>query len=188
MNLIHFSSLIHKMSVFSLTISSLTMSSLPWFMDLKFQVPMKYHSLQRWTLLSPPDTSTTERHSCFCPTTSFSLELLVIALCSSPVAYWIPSDLGWGRGLIFQRHIFLSFHTVHWVLAARILGWVAVSSPSVPCFTTLHYVPSVLGGPAQHGLSLHWVTQAPAPWQDCDPWRGLFIIAYIIMLIMHYYI
>ena len=76
------------MSVFSLTISSLTMSSLPWFMDLKFQVPMKYHSLQHWTLLSPLDTSTTERHSCFCPTTSFSLELLVIALCSSPVAYW----------------------------------------------------------------------------------------------------
>ena len=147
MNLIHFSSLIHfgslicKMSVFSLTISSLTMSSIPWFMDLTFQVPMKYHSLYHWTLLSPPDTSATEWHFCFCPTSSFSLELLVIALCSSPGAYWRPSDLGRGRGLIFWCPIFLSFHTAYWVPAARMLGWVAVSSSSVPCFvTTLHYV------------------------------------------------
>ena len=44
------------------------------------------------------------------------------------VAYWTPSDLGggrWGGGvLIFQCHSFLPFHTVHGVLAARILEWV----------------------------------------------------------------
>ena len=33
-------------------------SSLPWFMDLTFQVPMQYCSLQHQTLLSPPDTFT----------------------------------------------------------------------------------------------------------------------------------
>ena len=36
--------------------------------------------------------------SCFGPAASFLLELLVIGLCSSPVAYWIPSNLGWGWG------------------------------------------------------------------------------------------
>ena len=30
---------------------------------------------------------------------------------------------------------------------------------------------SILGGPAQHGSRLHWVLQAPLPWQGCDPWR-----------------
>ena len=24
---------------------------------------------------------------------------------------------------------------------------------------------------ARHGSELHWVTQAPWPWQGCDPWR-----------------
>ena len=70
------------------------MSNLPWFMDLPFQVPMQYCSLQRWTLLSPPDISTTEHRFCFGPATSLFLELLVIDFHSSSVAYWMPSDLG----------------------------------------------------------------------------------------------
>ena len=60
---------------------------------------MQFCSLQHWTLLSPPDTSTTGPHFCFGPTTSFFLELLVIALCSSPVTYWIPSNL-WGSSSV----------------------------------------------------------------------------------------
>jgi len=51
-------------------------------------------SLQHWTLLSPPDTSTAERHFHFGSATSFFLELLVIALHFSPVAYWTFYDLG----------------------------------------------------------------------------------------------
>ena len=43
--------------------------------------------------LSPPDTSTTEHHSCFGPAASFLLELLVTNLSSSPAAYWTPSSL-----------------------------------------------------------------------------------------------
>ena len=47
-----------------------------------------------------------------------------IVLCFSPVAYWTPSHLGWGRVvLIFQCNIFLPFQTVHGVLAAKILEW-----------------------------------------------------------------
>ena len=60
--------------------------------------------------------STTERHFCFGPASSFFLEALLIALCSSPVAYGTSSDLG---GLIFWCHIFLCFHTVHGVLMER---------------------------------------------------------------------
>ena len=40
------------------------------------------------------DTSTTEHCFCFGPAASFFLELFVIALHFSPVAYWTPSDLG----------------------------------------------------------------------------------------------
>ena len=55
-------------------------------------------------------------------------------------------------GLTFQCHIFLPFHTVHGVLAARILEWLAIPYPSGSCFVTiLHYDLSVLGGPAWHG-------------------------------------
>ena len=47
------------MSMFTLAISCLTTSNLPWLMDLTFQVPMQYCSLQHWTLLLSPATSTT---------------------------------------------------------------------------------------------------------------------------------
>ena len=75
---IHFSSLTPKLLIFNLAISCLTMSDLPWFMDLTFPVPMQYCSLEHQTLLSPPDTSTAkcrERSSRFGPATSFLLEL-----------------------------------------------------------------------------------------------------------------
>ena len=45
---VHFSSLIPKLSMFTLAISCLTSSNLPWFMDLTFQVPIQYCSLQLW--------------------------------------------------------------------------------------------------------------------------------------------
>ena len=80
-----------KMSMFTLAISCLTTSNLPWFMDLTFQVPMQYCSLQHQTLLLSPVTSTIG--CCFClAVSSFFLELF---LHWSPVAYWVPIDL-WG--------------------------------------------------------------------------------------------
>ena len=50
--------------MFTLAISCLTTSNLPWFMDLPVQAPMQYCSLQHWTLLPSPVTSTTG--CCFC--------------------------------------------------------------------------------------------------------------------------
>ena len=84
--------------MFTLAISCLTMSNSPWFLGPTFQIPMQYCSLKHQTLLSPPDTSTTEHCFCFGSATSFFLELLVIAFHSSPVAYWTPSYLEVGGG------------------------------------------------------------------------------------------
>ena len=57
---------------------------------------------------------------------------------------------------ISQCPIFLPFLTVHGVLKTRILKWFAISFSSGPHFVrTLHYEPSILGGPTWHGLYFH---------------------------------
>ena len=88
---VHFSSLIPKMSMFILAISYLTTSNLPWFMDLTFQVPMQYCSLQHWTLIPSPVTSTTGCRFYSGSTSSFFLELF---LHWYPEAYGTPAYLG----------------------------------------------------------------------------------------------
>ena len=79
------------MLTFTLAISCLITSNLPWFLDLLFQVPMQYCSLQHWTLFLSPVPSTTGYCFCFASMPSFFLELF---LHWSPVAYWAPTDLG----------------------------------------------------------------------------------------------
>ena len=78
------------MSTFTLAYSCLTTYNLPWFMDLTFQVPLQYCSLQNCTLLPSAVTSTTGRCFHFGSASPFFLELF---LHSSPVAYWAPTDL-----------------------------------------------------------------------------------------------
>ena len=85
---VHFSSLIPKILMFTLAISCLSTSNLPWFMDLTFHVPIP---LQHRTLLPSPVTSTALCCFCFRSVSSFFLELF---LYWSPVAYWAPTDLG----------------------------------------------------------------------------------------------
>ena len=103
---VHFSSLIPRMSTFTLAISYLTTSNLPWFMDLTFQVPMQYCSLQHQTLLLSPVTSTAGYCFCFGPIPSFFLELF---LHWCPVAYWAPNDLGSSSFGILSFCLFLLF-------------------------------------------------------------------------------
>ena len=80
------------MLMFSLAVSCLTPSNLPWFVDLTFQVPRQYCSLQHQTLLPSPVSSTAGCCFCFGSVSSFFLELF---LHSSPIAaYWAPSNLG----------------------------------------------------------------------------------------------
>ena len=77
--------------MFTLAISCLTTSNLPWFMDLTFQVPVQYCSLQHQTLLPLPVTTTTGCCFLFGSVSSLFLELF---LHWSPVAYWAPTNLG----------------------------------------------------------------------------------------------
>ena len=78
------------MSTFTLAIFCLTTSNLPWFMDLAFQAPVQYCSLQHQTLLLSPVPSTTGCCFCFGSIPSFFLESF---LHWSPVACWAPTDL-----------------------------------------------------------------------------------------------
>ena len=70
--------------MFTLAISCLTTSNSPRFMDLTFQVPMQYCSLQHQTLLPSPVTSTTGH--CFCFRSAFHSFWSYFSH-SSPVAY-----------------------------------------------------------------------------------------------------
>ena len=63
-------------------------------MDLTFQVPMQYCSLQHRISPLSLDTPTTEHRSCFGPAPSFFLELLAVLLHSSPAAHRTPPDPG----------------------------------------------------------------------------------------------
>ena len=138
----HFSSLISKMSKLCLAISYLTTSNLPLLMDLIFQVPMQYCSLQYQTLLLSPVTSTTGCCFPFGSASSFLLELFL---------YFSPQNtiLGTYRPgeFIVQCHIFLPFHNVHGFLKARMLKWFANPFSSGPCFVRVgsQEIPRVTG-------------------------------------------
>ena len=75
-------------------------------MDWTFQVPVQYCSLYHQTLLSPPDISTSSHCFCFDPASSFFLELF---LCSSPAAYWTPTDLGGSFFSVLSFCLFVLF-------------------------------------------------------------------------------
>ena len=108
----------------------MTTSNLPWFMDLTFQVPMQYCSLQHQTLLPSPVTSTT---GCFFVCLFWPC-LFILSGVKSP--FFSRSILGTYRPgeFIFQCPICLPFHTVHEVLKARILKCFAIPFYSGPCF------------------------------------------------------
>ena len=110
----------------TLSISCVTTSNLPGCMDLTFQVPMQYCSLQHWTLLLSPVTSTTGH--CFRLTpflhsfwSYFSTDL------HSTLGTYRPGEFH------FQYPINLPFPTVHGVLKARILEWFAIPFSSGNC-------------------------------------------------------
>ena len=106
-------------------------------MDLTFQVPMQYCSLQHRTLLLSP---------------VLWLHPFIFSGVVSPLISSSILGTYWPGKFIFQCNIFLSFHTVHGVLKSRILRWFAIPFSSRPHFVeTLYYDPSILGGPTCHG-------------------------------------
>ena len=67
---------------------------------------MQYCSLQLWTLLLSPVTSTAGYYFCFGSIPSFFLELF---LHWSPVAYWAPTNLGSSSFSILSLCLFILF-------------------------------------------------------------------------------
>ena len=136
----HFSSLISKMSLFTLAISYLTTFNLPWFLDLTFQVyAIFFFTASEFTPSSV--TSTTGHYFRFGSVSSFFLELF---LHSSPVTYWAPPNLGSSSFSVIS----LPFRTVHGILKARILKWFAIPFYSGPHFVrTLHHDLFIFCGP-----------------------------------------
>ena len=146
------------MSTFSLAISCLTASNLPWFMDLTFQVPMQYYSLQHQTLLLSPVTSTTGYWFCFGYIPSFFLELF----CHwSPVAYWAPSDLGSSSFSILSFCLFILFKGF-----SRQEYWSGLPFhfPVDHILSDLSTMTHLFWVAPQGMAKFHWVRQ------DCGPW------------------
>ena len=133
--------LIPRMSTFTLTIYCLTTSNLPWFIDLTFQVPMQYCSLQHYfNHLSHPQLVL----FCFSSVSSFFPELF---LHSCPVTYWAPTDLGSSSFSVLSFCLFILF-----IGFSMLLKVFAIPFSSGPrCVRTLHHDLSVLGGPSRHG-------------------------------------
>ena len=103
---VHFSLLIPRLSTFTLAVTCLTTSHLPWFMDLTFQVPMQYCFLQHQTMLSI--TSHIHNWVLFL----LWLHPFILSGVISPlvsVAYWAPTDLGSSSFSILSFCLFILF-------------------------------------------------------------------------------
>ena len=109
------------MSMFTFAISCLTTSNMPWFMDLTFQVPMQYCSLQLQTLLPSPVTSIPVCCFCFGSVFSFFLELV---LHWSPAAYWAPTDLMSSSFSVLSFCLFILF------MSSQGWNWSVLAFPS----------------------------------------------------------
>ena len=148
------------MLMFTLPISCLTTSNLSWFMDLTFQVPIQYCSLQHWTLFPSPVTSTTGHCFHFGSASSFFLELF---LHPSPVAYWELNDLGSSSFGVLSFCLFILFMGF-----SRQKYWIGLPSPS-PVDHILSELSTMTRpswvGLQQQGSWFHWVRQG---YDSCD--------------------
>ena len=97
---------IHGVAKSRTWLSDWTELNLPWFMDLTFQVPMQYCSLQHQTLLPSPVTPTIGCCFHFDSISSFLLELFFHW---SPVAYWAPPDLRSSSFRVLSFCLFILF-------------------------------------------------------------------------------
>ena len=155
------------MSMFTLAISCLITSNLPWFLDLTFQVPMQYYPLQHRTWLPSPVTSTTGCSFCFGSISSFFLKLF---LHWSLVAYWAATDLGSSSFSVISFCLFVLFLGFS---RPRILKWLAIPFSSGPHFVrTLHHDQSILAALHSMAHSFIELPKAVVMWLDwllfCD--------------------
>ena len=150
------------MSMFTLAVSCLTTSNFLWFVDLAFQVPMQYRSLQHHSLFPSPITYTTGCYFCFFSISSFFLELF---LHSCPIAYWVPTDLGRPSFSVLSLCLFILFMGFS---KQEYSSGLPFPFPVDHIFRTLLHDPSVLGGLKWPGSEFHWVRQGCGPCDQFD--------------------
>ena len=150
------------MFMFFFAISCLTTSNLPWSMDLTFQVPMQYCSLQHWILLPSAVTSTTVCCFCFGFVSSFFLELFLH--CSS-VVYWASADLG----VHLSMSCVFAFPYCSWGSQGKSTEVVGhhLLQCSTFCQTSPPW-PARLGWPYMSGSEFHWVRKGCGPCDQFD--------------------
>ena len=112
-------------------------------MDLTFQVPMQYCSLQHRTLLLSPVTSTAGYCFCFGSIPAFFLELFLLW---SPVAYWAPNDLGSSPFGVLSYCFFWFSRQEYW-------SGLPFPSPVDHILSDLSTIPAHLGWPHRAWLS-----------------------------------
>ena len=141
------------MSMFTLAVSCLTTSNLPWFIG-------SYAVLFFTALGFTSITSHIHNWALF----FLWLHLFILSGAISPLFSSSIMGTYWPGEFIFQCYIFLPFHAVHGFPKSRILKWFAIPFSSGPHFVrTLYHDLSILGDPTWHGSFFHWVRQ------DCDP-------------------
>ena len=153
------------MLTFTLTISCLTTSNLPWFMGLAFQVPLQYCSLQHWTLLLSPVPFTTGCFFFFCFGSIFSF-FMELFLHWFPVVYWAPTDLGSSSFSVLSFCLFMGFsRQEYWSGFHSLLQWTTLCQTSPPW-------PDSLGWPHTAWLSVTELDKTVVLWSDwlvfCD--------------------
>ena len=142
--------------MFTLAISYLTTSNLPWFMDLTFHVILL---LWHRTLFTSPVTSTTGCCFCFGSIFLFFLELF---LHSSSGASWAPTNLGSSSFSVIPFCLFILFMGF-----LRQEYWSGLPFPSPVaafCQNSLPW-PVHLGWPYMAWLIVHLARQGCGP---CD--------------------
>ena len=110
-----------KMSMFTLAISCVITSNLPWFINLTVQVPVQYCSYKIGFYFhhqSRPQLGV----GFGLAVSSFFLEL---CLHWSPVAYWAPTDVGSSSFSVLS----FAVHTVHGVLRQEYWSGLPFPSP-----------------------------------------------------------
>ena len=152
------------MLTYTLAISCLTTSNLPWFMDLTFHVPMQSCSLQHQTFLPSPVTSTTGCCFCFGSVSSFFLELF---LHWSPAAYWAPTNL---RSSSFRVLSFCLFILLMGFSSQEYWSGLPFPSPVDHVFSELSTMtrPSWV---ALHGMA-HSFIELDKDWSMWSDWLG----------------
>ena len=129
---------------------------------------MQYCSLQHWTLLLPPDMSSTECHFLFDPATSFfsgTVSNCFPLFYSSTLNTFKPGEL------IFWCHVFLPFHSVYGIIQAEYWSRLPFP-PAVDHVLSEFFIMPCLSWVVLHGVTSLSYARGPSPPQGSIPGKG----------------